>query len=139
MNIVWSFVKTIFGHEYIWKWFQPLLSSITVQWQGQCVSRVDGRAGHFFFFSRDIRQCLQKSRKERVNISQTCFIWSISDFDIQKNESVFGFMELSQEKPFILISDNVQIAARQQWNGKSPQMKKNVLKVKIKNAGLNYA
>lgn len=106
-------------------------ANVSAEWMGE--------RDIFFFFSRDIRQCLQKSRKERVNISQTCFIWSISDFDIQKNESVFGFMELSQEKPFILISDNVQIAARQQWNGKSPQMKKNVLKVKIKNAGLNYA
>lgn len=31
----------------------------------------------------------------------------------RRNESVLGFTELSQEKPFTLISDNVQIAARQ--------------------------
>lgn len=64
MNIVWSFVKTIFGHEYIWKWFQPLLSSITVQWQGQCVSRVDGRAGHFFF-SQEIYVSVSKRVEKR--------------------------------------------------------------------------
>lgn len=32
-------------------------------------------------------------------------------------------MELSQEKPFTLISVNVQIAARLQQNGKLPQIK----------------
>lgn len=41
----------------------------------------------------------------------------------RRDESVFGFMELSQEKPFTLISVNVQIAARLQQNGKLPQIK----------------
>lgn len=62
----------------------------------------------------------------------------------RRNESVFGFMELSQEKSFSLISDNVQIAARQQWNGKSTHEKewlgREGMKGKIvKNAGHNYA
>lgn len=61
----------------------------------------------------------------------------------RRNESVFGFMELSQEKPFTLISDNVQIAARQQWNGKSTDEKEwfgsEDMKGKtVKNAELNY-
>lgn len=52
-------------------------------------------------------------------------------------------MELSQEKPFTLISDNVQIAARQQCNGKSTDEKEWLgsedMKGKtIKNAKLNY-
>lgn len=62
----------------------------------------------------------------------------------RRNESVFGFMELSQEKPFTLISDNVQIAARQQWNGKSTNEKEwfgseDTKRKTVKNAGLDYA
>lgn len=62
----------------------------------------------------------------------------------RRNESVFGFMELSQEKPFTLISDNVQIAARQQCNGKSTDEKEwlgseDMKRKTIKNAKLNYA
>jgi len=106
MSIVSSSVKTIFGHKYIWKWFQPLLLPVTVHWQVM-----------------ENRECEIFLRLFLFDLFQTLIY--------RRNKSVFGFMELSQEKPFTLISDNVQIAARQQWNGKSPQTKKNGLEVKI--------
>lgn len=114
---------TIFGYEYMWKQFLQLLFSATMHWQGQCVSCMDRRAGHFLSPSA-VHQCPKEKKKEKVKYFSDCFFSDIFQALInRKNESVFGFTELSQEKPFTLISDNVQIAARLQRNGKLPQIK----------------
>lgn len=144
MSIVPSSIKTIFGHEHIWKLFQPLLLSVTVQWQGQCVGSVDGRE-RLFFFPQEMYVSVSK-RGEKSEIFLRLFLFDLFQTLIyRRNESVFSFMELSQEKPFTLISDNVQIAARQQWNEKittnekewfgSEDMKGKTVKI----AELNYA
>lgn len=74
---------------------------------------MDGRAGHFF--PRRGMSVSPREKKKESEIFLRLFLFDLFQTLIyRRNESVFGFMELSQEKPFTLISDNVQIAARQQ-------------------------
>lgn len=74
---------------------------------------MDGRAGRFF--PRRGMSVSPREKKKESEIFLRLFLFDLFQTLIyRRNESVFGFMELSQEKPFTLISDNVQIAARQQ-------------------------
>lgn len=67
------------------------------------------------FLSQETYVSISKKGEKRREIFLRLFLFYLfQTLKYRRNESLFGFMELSQEKPFTFMSDNVQLAARQQ-------------------------
>lgn len=99
-----SISESDFNHYY----YQSLCgdkANVSAAWMGE----------QDIFFPRRRTSVSPREEKRESEIFLRLFLFDLFQTLIyRRNESVFGFMELSHEKPFTLISDNVQIAARQQ-------------------------